>query len=99
MTRQARAIVVVGAALLVFGGCGNADSDYTDEVQQNLIGSCTAAGESEDVCTCVYERLEEEVPFEELRRIDDQRRDDPTYLPAELRELAVDCATESLGDG
>lgn len=98
MTRLARSIAVVATALLVLGGCSSADTDYTDEVQQNLIGSCTAAGESEDVCTCVYERLEDEVPFAELRRIDDRRRDDPSYLPAELRELAVDCATEALGE-
>jgi hypothetical protein len=91
--------IAVGVAVLVLIGCSDAESEYTDKVQRELISSCTAAGESEDVCACVYEHLEDDVPFEELRRIDEERRDDPTYLPAELRELAVDCATETLGDG
>jgi hypothetical protein len=89
----------LGAALLIaavsLGGCGDGGpDDYDDEVEREFVDTCTAASE-EKVCRCLYDRLEEEVPFERFEEVDRQLAEDPTDLPADISRLAVVCATEA----
>ncbi|HET6949845.1 MAG TPA: hypothetical protein VFI47_05705 [Acidimicrobiales bacterium] len=92
---RARAVpVAVVAAVLAAApaacGGGQASRGYADDLRDDFVAAC-AAGASTDVCRCLYDALEENVPFERFEEIDRQIREDPTAIPPDVVELAAGC--------
>jgi hypothetical protein len=76
-------------------------SGYSDEVETSFIDSCRAgAGEDlTDVCRCIYDRFEADIPFEDFQRFDAALAADPTAdLPPEFIDLYTDCVLEVAPD-
>jgi hypothetical protein len=90
-----RAAAVVLVAVLA-AGCSNGSAGYSDKVERDFVGGCTSSGASKKVCACVYDRLVDDVPFEDFEALDARRDEHPGYLSPELRRFAVDCATEDV---
>ncbi|MGH9261362.1 MAG: hypothetical protein ACRD08_15970, partial [Acidimicrobiales bacterium] len=73
--------------------CGDASSDdgYGPEGRDDFVEACSA-GASADACGCFYDRLADEVPFERFEQVDRQIRDDPTAIPDDVADLAIECS-------
>ena len=86
--RAAAAALVVAVA-----ACGDASSDdgYGPEGRADFVEACSA-GASADACGCFYDRLADEVPFARFEQVDQQIRDDPTAIPDDVADLAIDCS-------
>jgi hypothetical protein len=102
------------AAALALTGCStvpsNTPEDYTATsegnpqpvTEQNFMDACVSAegddAGAEDRCGCIYDRIVEEVPFEDFQEFDDRLAADPTDVPDVYTELAADCARGSSAD-
>jgi hypothetical protein len=77
-------------------GCGNdgEPTGYTDELRREFVSACSAGADAE-LCGCYYDRLAQEVPFERFQQIDARLRADPTAIPDDIAEIALDCAASS----
>lgn len=87
----ASALVLAGA-LAVGPACGDdrAADRYSADLRDDFVEAC-AAGAGADTCRCLYDRLEETVPFERFEQIDRRIRDDPSAIPDDVVELAAAC--------
>jgi hypothetical protein len=83
------AAAVAGVALAACGGDGN--DGYGPDERSDFVAAC-AAGASEKACGCFYDRLADEVPHERFEQVDEQIRADPTAIPDDVADLAVDCS-------
>jgi hypothetical protein len=77
-------------AVAACGGGGNEDG-YGPEGRADFVEACSA-GASADACGCLYDRLADEVPFERFEQVDRQIRDDPTAIPDDVADLAIECS-------
>lgn len=98
MTRRARLATVALGAALTLAACetGGGASEYGQDVQENFVGACTAAGGDEATCGCTYTAISEEYEFEEFRDIEESL-EDGGQLPAEVSDLFVRCAAGGQG--
>jgi hypothetical protein len=93
VVRLVGAFVILVAAL---GACSEpGPDDYDEAVEREFLESCVT-GSDVDVCRCLYDRIEDEIPFERFEEIDRQLAEDPAELPDDVSRLAVVCATEAL---
>lgn len=104
-TRSLRHLLLTAAAVVLLAtGCStvpsNTPESYEDttpegtgsDTEANFMQGCTAAGGDEDYCQCFYQRVVEEVPFDEFQSADDALADDPEDVPPEFEEFAEACA-------
>jgi len=105
--------VAVTLALLPLAGCGD-DGGYDDEVEAQFMSQCRAEAEQdpeafvdpEAFCGCTYERIREDVAFEDFTEIDQAFSDfsagvettAPT-LPSDLNAARINCFVDSQGAG
>ena len=75
--------------------CGGGDDDYSLKVQQRFVDECAAVTDR-DTCTCLYHRIEQEVPYETFADYDRKRAEDPDFVPPEFQELAIECSAQAL---
>lgn len=92
MTRRARLATVAVAAALTLGACetGGGATEYGDDVRENFVGACTAAGGDEETCGCAYDSISEQIEFEQFRDIEDSL-EDGGEVPAEVSTLFAQC--------
>lgn len=78
----------------------NTPEGYDDTTKSNFLQGCTelavtgadestttsslGEGLSEEVCTCAYDWIVQNVPFDDFKTLDDQLRDDPQAVPATI---------------
>lgn len=98
MTRRARLATVALGAVLTLGACetGGGATEYGQDVQENFVGACTAAGGEEATCACAYDAISEEYEFEEFRDIEESL-EDGGQMPAEVSDMFVRCAAGGQG--
>jgi hypothetical protein len=83
------------AAVLALGACtGQEPTAYGDEVRDNFVEGCVGADAAEDVCTCTYDRITEEVEFDRFKEIEDALEEDGGEVPPELTDLFAQCGVE-----
>lgn len=85
-------------ACLVVASCGGDDGGeegYSPELRREFVADCTASGTAEELCSCYYDRLEAEVPFERFQELDEALREAPVELPQDIQDMAVDCALQA----
>ena len=90
--------LVVVAALLVTACSDDPPDGYGADVEESFLETCrSGSGEDlTDVCQCIYDRVEAEVPFEEFRSVDEALAEDPTSdLPPEFVDIYTDCVLEA----
>jgi hypothetical protein len=64
--------------VLVLAGCGGSEGEgnrvsYPDDVRENFLSACVAQpGATQGECDCVLEHIEETVPFDEFRRLEEK---------------------------
>lgn len=78
-------------------------SDTTDPEEQEAIDAAKEKMKAdvpniEAICQCTYDRLKDEVPFDELKEITGDLEREPDALPADLRKISESCA-EQEGSG
>jgi hypothetical protein len=80
-------------------GDGTTPSGYTDEVEAEFVGACSASG-GEATCQCAWDAIVEQIPFEDFAAMDQQIREDPTLATdpdalatnfPELQEIMTGC--------
>lgn len=94
MTRRtglAGALAVAGA--LVLGSCSSPEpTEYSEDIRENFVSACVGAPEGdEQVCECAYEALEDRVPFERFRQIEEDV-EGGAEVPTEVTDLFAQCA-------
>jgi hypothetical protein len=74
------------------GGGGRSEGDgYGDDERSDFVEACSV-GATTEACGCFYDRLAAEVPHERYEEIDEQIRDDPNAIPADIADLAIACS-------
>ncbi len=100
------AIRLAAVALLVvfvLVGCGRADGDdqgYSDDTRTSFLEPCIAGlgEEGRDVCECTYDRIADDIPFDEFQRLDRALQGDPdAELPDEIADIVAACAADPTG--
>lgn len=76
--RKAIAIVV----LAVLGACGGGDEGWAASDREEFIAGCESSGASNEVCTCMQEKLEAEYPDAE---------DPADFVSDKVDEFAKEC--------
>ena len=89
---------IVLAALLFAGCTGQSTPDgYNDSVRENFVRGCVDTSKedgstwSTDECECAYEAIEEDVEWDEFKRITDDQTEEPSPLPESFTEVFADC--------
>ena len=100
MSRRVFSVAVLILVAVLTAACGSSTPDeYNDSVQEDFVFGCartnTEAGGSEedarDRCTCAYEALSSEVPFEEFLAVEEQLEDDPDAFPDDWLDYFTNC--------
>lgn len=85
----------VAVALVAFGllaSCGDdAPDDYSLATEQAFIDQCAEAADRQE-CRCIYLRIADEIPYDRFVELDARRANDPTFIPEEIEQIALDCA-------
>lgn len=95
-------VVVVAAVLRLVLSGGAADRSYSPESHDRFIASCSAEGGEpvRSACECLYEGIEDEVPYERFEQVDEELRSSdadgsPVTLPGDLDAIRVGCVEGS----
>jgi hypothetical protein len=90
--RLAPVAVAAGAALAACGG-GDRDGGYGPEERDDFVEACsTGSAATTEACGCFYDRLADEVSHERFERVDEQIRTDPSVIPDDIADMAVECS-------
>lgn len=54
--------LLVLVSVLALGACNPQPASYPPGVEMNFLNSCTAQGSSEELCRCIWDRVENGVP-------------------------------------
>lgn len=90
--------LVAGSAGLLLLACGSDDdsdrgpSDYGPELRAEFVVACVAQGTGQDQCVCLYDKLEDEIPFDRYAEIDAAIRSGSDEIPEDIADLAASCA-------
>ncbi|MGH9209281.1 MAG: hypothetical protein ACRD2C_01220 [Acidimicrobiales bacterium] len=81
---------------------GDADDDtasgYSADMRDEFVDECADAGTDRDVCGCLYDVFEAEVPYERFDELDDQLRSgEAVEVPTDVEAMAVGCAADPDG--
>src|SRR5262245_56543620 len=94
------AIVAILLLLAGCGGGGDGGDGYSDDIRAAFLEPCVAGlGEGEvSVCECAYDRISEEIPFDEFEEVDRALQDDPdAELPDQMADIVAACAADPTG--
>lgn len=99
-------VVVVAAVLRLVLTGGAADRSYSSETHDRFIASCSADGGEpvRSACECLYEGIEDEVPYERFEQVDEELRDDAARgstvtLPEDLDGIRAGCVSATRPSG
>ena len=95
LARLAVAVVLVVAA----AGCGDdaAPDDFSAETRSAMVTGCAeddADPDLREVCECTYERMEDDLGFDEFADLDRRLAGGDDRLPAEVVSIIRDCIRE-----
>ena len=77
---------------MVLAACGGGGAGgYGPDERDDFVEACSA-GASAAACGCLYDRLADEVPRDRFERVDEQIRNDPSAIPDDIADLAVECS-------
>jgi len=93
-TRLALAVVLLAA--MATAACGQDEAtDYTSAHRDAFLAACSRPLDDprllSDVCACVYDEMEQEIPFSEFERISEALESPSTPLPDEIAQAVADC--------
>ena len=72
----ARIATLLFALLLVLSACSPKETDeYPEQVRENFVTSCSAGGAPEETCACMFDEIEETIPFEEYAELEGEGSD------------------------
>lgn len=57
-------------ALLLFAACSPKEGGYPDQVRENFVTACSEGGAPEDTCACMFDEIEENIPFDEYAELE-----------------------------
>ena len=102
MRLRRRGMGAAGVLLLLTacGGDGGGDSrarGYSPELRAEFVVACVAQGTGQDQCGCLYDELEDQVPFERFEEIEEAIRSGETEIPDDVAGLAAACAAAPEG--
>lgn len=88
------ALATVGLVAVALAGCSDEiPTDYTAEHREAFLAACSRPLDDprllSDVCGCVYDRIEDEVPFDEFQRLDARLAGIPTETAAVATDTSV----------
>jgi hypothetical protein len=86
--------LVAGTVALSLCACGGDDGadGYSADLRARFVVDCAAQGTPQDQCGCLYDKLEEGVPFERYEELDEAIRSGSTDIPTDVADLAATCA-------
>jgi len=92
-------LAVVAALFFVLVGCSEEEpTDYSATHREAFLDACSRPLDDprllSDVCGCVYDRIEDEVPFDQFQTISDGLLAPGADLPEEITEMVADCFVE-----
>ena len=92
--------LVAGTVALSLCACGGDDSSdgYSADLRARFIVDCVAQGTPQDQCSCLYDKLEEEIPFERYEKLDESIRSGSSEIPTDVADLAAACAAAPTTD-
>lgn len=97
--RLAPVVMAAGVALAACGG-GGGDDGYGPDERADFVEACsTGTAATAEACGCFYDRLADEVPHERFERVDEQIRTDPSDIPADIADMAVECSAGQPASG
>jgi hypothetical protein len=86
--KRSRLMQLLVLAVLL-SACDQGDG-YPSEVVQNFMNACTQGGGSDKACTCVIERLQDEMPLDEFVEFEAQVNAGEE-LPSEVTDIIESC--------
>ncbi|HMG45011.1 MAG TPA: hypothetical protein VK611_27000 [Acidimicrobiales bacterium] len=92
--------LVAGTVALSLCACGGGDGvdGYSADLRARFVVDCVAQGTPQDQCECLYDGLEEEIPFERYEELDESIRSGSGDIPTDIADLAATCATTPATD-
>lgn len=102
--------LLAGAAVvfaLALGACtGQTDpSDFSKGIREDFVAACVAPdgvveeGLAESTCGCIWDHVEENVDFSDVKADNSDRREDPTVLQGPGWDEAYEACGVSVGGG
>ncbi|MGI9598405.1 MAG: hypothetical protein ACR2QK_19730 [Acidimicrobiales bacterium] len=94
---MAAAMVVLG---LLTAACGDdPPTDFTADTRTGFMAACSVPLDDSrlvsDICQCVFEQTQNEIPFTRFSATDRQLKEDPErVLSAEINGIIADCIIE-----
>ena len=99
--RAARTVSALVVAMALTGAnCSAAPSGYGPGAEAAFVAGCAPdhAEPARSVCTCVYQRLAGQIPFERYQEIDRALQHDEREMPDELKQAVDACNRERDSD-
>lgn len=92
--------LVAGTVALSLCACGGDDGPdgYNADLRARFVVDCVAQGTPQDQCECLYDGLEEEIPFERYEQLDEAIRSGSSDIPTDIADLAATCAATPTTD-
>lgn len=92
-----RFTLVVAGLVLGFAGCApEAQTEYSQDTNVNFFAGCsdpeTDSALRVELCQCIYQRIQLQIPYEKLDVLDDELVADPEFrLQSEFVTVIADC--------
>ncbi|QGG94560.1 hypothetical protein [Actinomarinicola tropica] len=95
-TRRRRAVALVSLLALVgLSACGDdAPDGYSAATRAAMLDGCAEDDQDADVvdvCACVYDQMEDDVPFDRFASLENRLGGGDARLPAEVVAIIRDC--------
>lgn len=104
LTRTLLVILGLGLVLTACGGDGGAPQDYETSVQEYFIEGCRLSLDNDQyenmdaVCQCSYERMTNQISFEDFEALNNRLRDDPSILRNPEQDSVAPTAVQIISD-
>jgi hypothetical protein len=89
--------LVAGTVVVLLLACGGGDDaggddSYSAALRSQFVVDCVAQGTPQDQCGCLYDKLEDDVPFARFEKLDEAIRSGAREVPDDVADLAAACA-------
>ena len=88
--------LVAGTVPVLLLACGGDDAGehdgYSAALRSEFVVDCVAQGTPQDQCGCLYDGLEDEVPFSRFEELDEAISSGAREIPDDVADIAASCA-------
>ena len=92
--------LVAGTVPVLLLACGGDDAGehdgYSTALRSQFVVDCVAQGTPQDQCGCLYDGLEDEVPFARFEELDEAIGSGAREIPDDVADIAAACAGDPL---